>query len=77
MSGYPSQPNSYAFSEDYPGMIHNRGCGFSFADGRAEIHRWTDNRTTPPLGPFFINAYTPSPRNQDIAWLQDHATRPK
>ena len=76
MTGYPNQPTSYQFSEDYPNMIHNLGCGFSFADGRAEIHRWVDARTTPPISSFPPSA-APSPRNQDIAWLQDHATRPK
>ena len=77
MSGYPNQPASYVFNEDFPNMMHNRGCSFSFADGRAEIHRWLDPRTTPPLGSIFSSGSTASPRNQDIAWLQDHATRPK
>jgi len=79
MTGYPNQPTSYAFSQDLPNMIHNLGCGFSFADWRAEIHRWSDPRTTPPLGSSssFSGGPTASPRNLDIAWLQDHATRPK
>jgi prepilin-type processing-associated H-X9-DG protein len=25
---------------DMPGALHNNGCGFSFADGHAETHRW-------------------------------------
>ena len=77
MSGYPNQPTSYVFTGDFPNMMHNRGCSFSFADGRAEVHHWLDARTTPPLGSFFSGGSTPSPRNPDIAWLQDHATRPK
>jgi prepilin-type N-terminal cleavage/methylation domain-containing protein/prepilin-type processing-associated H-X9-DG protein len=80
MSGYPNQPELYAFTSDLPGMYHNRACGFSFADGHSETHRWIDGRTTPPLvaggDPLSIMS-TPSPRNPDVAWLQDHSTRPK
>ena len=76
MTGYPNQPTSYAFSQDLPNMIHNLGCSFSFADGRAEIHRWVDARSTPPLGSFLPSPYN-VPRDLDVAWLQDHATRPK
>jgi len=78
MSGYyPNQPSLYSFTEDFPNMLHDRGCGFSFADGRADIHRWVDPRTTPPLNSIISAGSTASPRNLDIAWLQDHATRPK
>src|SRR5260370_2839250 len=27
---------------DLPASYHNRACGFSFADGHAEIHKWPD-----------------------------------
>jgi len=53
---------------------YNRAGGLSFVDGHAEIKRWLDSRTTPPL-----SAITPgpvaSPRNRDIMWLQERATR--
>jgi prepilin-type processing-associated H-X9-DG protein len=26
---------------DYPGTYHNGGCGFAFADGHSESHRWS------------------------------------
>jgi len=78
MRGYPNQPTSYEFDQDLPGFIHNRGCSFSFADGRAEIHRWVDARTTPSLGsPLILPSPYNVPRDLDVAWLQDHATRPK
>jgi hypothetical protein len=42
------------------------------------MRRWRDPATTPPLvengG---VNDWFDSPGNQDVAWLQDHATRPK
>jgi len=81
MSGFsPSSPNSYKFSEDLPAYYHNRACGFSFCDGHAEIHRWRDPRTMPPVIPqvdqtFVYQNYT-VPRDMDVAWLQDHTTRP-
>jgi type II secretory pathway pseudopilin PulG len=79
MAGYsPSNPGQYELA-DYPGMLHDSSGGFSFADGRAELHRWTDARTMPPSLPSEVSGYgyTPCPRNPDVAWLQDHATRPK
>jgi hypothetical protein len=61
-------------------MYHHLACGFSFADGHSELHRWRDTRTTPPLvygaNPLFDHM-TPSPRNPDVAWLQEASTRPK
>ena len=80
MTGYPNQPAMTEFAEDYPGSYHNGAGGLSFADGHAEIKKWRDPRTTPPLqtGSGMIQAgTTPSPINPDIAWLQDRATRLK
>jgi prepilin-type N-terminal cleavage/methylation domain-containing protein len=81
MSGYsPTQPASYAFTSDLPGMYHDYACGFSFADGHAEMKRWRDGRTTPPLvaggNPLALTT-DPSPNNLDVGWLQDHSSRPK
>jgi len=79
MLGYsPTDPSSYWFNGDYPGMYHHRACGFSFADGHSELKRWRDDRTLPPLtvgaNPLF-RMWANSPGNPDIAWLQDHSTR--
>ena len=79
MNGYsPNNPGSYAWA-DIPGSDHNRAGGFSFSDGHAEIKKWLDGRTCPPLVPG--QAYNPpnpwsQANNQDIAWVQDHSTRP-
>jgi prepilin-type processing-associated H-X9-DG protein len=76
MAGWPNNPASYLFW-DLPGMYHNGSCGFSFADGHAEIKKWRDGRTTPPLvRNGLINDVFASPNNQDIAWLQERSTRP-
>jgi prepilin-type N-terminal cleavage/methylation domain-containing protein/prepilin-type processing-associated H-X9-DG protein len=86
MAGYPiaggTPDNSQYFFWDLPGMVHSGGSSLSFADGHAEAHKWTNDRTKKP---YWTPANTPhpagfdqfsSPGNQDIAWLQDHATRP-
>jgi prepilin-type N-terminal cleavage/methylation domain-containing protein len=79
--GYdPNSPASYGFTTDFPGFYHHLVCGFTFADGHAELHRWRDARTTPPLGSWPGGTppdTTPSPRNQDVAWLQEHSTEKK
>lgn len=76
MAGWPGQSSLYGFY-DLPGFYHHFACGFSFADGHSEIKRWRDGRTTPPLvnGGLIYDQYT-SPDNQDVAWLQEHTTRP-
>lgn len=76
MTGYPDQPTRYQFNGDAPGIYHNGGGSFSFADGSAEIHRWLDPRTTPPFSysPIYTFAV---PNDPDVTWLQSHSTSPK
>lgn len=79
MTGYsPSNPAAFNFA-DWPGFFHDGGAAISFADGHTELHRWTDARTTPPAMPngIILDISSASPNNADIAWLQDHSTRPK
>jgi prepilin-type processing-associated H-X9-DG protein len=81
MTGYQSNPNLYEFDQDLPGFYHNKACGFSFADGHSEMHRWLDPRTMPLMhqGVDETMNYNPYPvaRDQDVAWLQERATRLK
>jgi prepilin-type N-terminal cleavage/methylation domain-containing protein len=74
MTGYPSSPAAVQFNWDWPGSYHNRAGGLSFADGHAEIKRWLDPRTTPPLSDV-ADGPLPSPYNADLLWLQARATR--
>jgi prepilin-type N-terminal cleavage/methylation domain-containing protein/prepilin-type processing-associated H-X9-DG protein len=69
MDGYP-KPSSTTIV-DYPAYYHNGACGFAFADGHSEIHKWRDPRTTPPYKPG-LPLNQPSPNNQDVLWMQDH-----
>jgi prepilin-type N-terminal cleavage/methylation domain-containing protein/prepilin-type processing-associated H-X9-DG protein len=81
MSGYPDLPGTWRFHYDFPASYHNRAGGFSFADGHAEIKRWVDGRTTPPVTPganlFYTEEFIPSPDNKDIFWMQERSTRRK
>jgi prepilin-type processing-associated H-X9-DG protein len=82
----PSDPGSYEFNQDMPGMYHNRSAGYTFADGHAEIKHWLDPRTTPALmqklntgvdavnGPAANGLFVP--RDMDVQWLQLHTVRP-
>ena len=81
MIGYPDSQAQWRFHYDYPGSYHHRAAGFSFADGHAEIKKWQDDRTVPPVTKgaslFYAQEYVPSPRNQDIFWMQERSTRKK
>jgi len=90
MAGYPTKENPtegnlYAYNEDLPGLYHNNGADFSFADGHAEIHRWVDWKKMLQEAPFQPEAQTtfrgsgstfPMAYSKDIAWLQYRTVRP-
>jgi prepilin-type N-terminal cleavage/methylation domain-containing protein/prepilin-type processing-associated H-X9-DG protein len=58
---------------DVPADYHNFACGFGFADGHAEIHKWLDHRSHFPIennGYLYAgNPPHPEPNNQDIWWM--------
>jgi hypothetical protein len=77
MRGWPDNPEQEGFY-DLPGSYHHRAGGLSFADGHAELRRWRDDRTMPPLEKDgFVRDVFPSPNNPDVLWLQERATRRK
>lgn len=59
---------------DYPASYHNGACGFSFADSHAEIKKWLDPRTKPPVTYTGVIDGRPSPNNPDIAWMQERTS---
>jgi prepilin-type N-terminal cleavage/methylation domain-containing protein/prepilin-type processing-associated H-X9-DG protein len=86
MAGDPdNKPGEYEFSEDMPGMYHNKSAGYAFADGHASIQHWLDYRTCPPLqppnpgatsgesGPAYPVLYVP--RDMDVRWIQQHSVK--
>lgn len=70
-----NQRGASCFLVDYPASYHNGAGSLNFADGHAEIKRWVDRRTTPPLRRNQnLQLNIPSPNNPDIAWLQERST---
>jgi prepilin-type N-terminal cleavage/methylation domain-containing protein len=75
MRGWPDDRQRTGFY-DYPASYHHQAGGFSFADGHAEIQRWRDPRTMPPVQKDgLIPDVLSSPDNPDVIWLQEHSTR--
>jgi len=72
MDGYPNLAQTKIV--DYPASYHGGACGFAFADGHSEIHKWKDARTMPPLT-IELTLNVASPNNVDVHWLQEHCTR--
>jgi prepilin-type processing-associated H-X9-DG protein len=59
---------------DLPAIYHNGASAFTFVDGHAEFHHWTDPRTL-KLKPVKNGQATPN--NLDVLSLMEHATRPE
>jgi prepilin-type N-terminal cleavage/methylation domain-containing protein/prepilin-type processing-associated H-X9-DG protein len=72
MRGYPDP--GQAKLPDFPASYHNGACGFSFADGHAEIKKWQDQRTMPPVRKVTVTAVNQA-NNRDVIWLWERTTR--
>ncbi|HXT13611.1 MAG TPA: prepilin-type N-terminal cleavage/methylation domain-containing protein [Candidatus Angelobacter sp.] len=60
---------------DVPSKAHGNSCGFSFADGHSEIHKWLSPANIPPI------TYQPLTkggifelRDPDILWVASHTS---
>jgi prepilin-type N-terminal cleavage/methylation domain-containing protein len=66
-----SNPNEW---QDVPSSLHNHACGFNFADGHSEIHKWM-NAKLPPDVVVFGNITTGlSDPGQDLQWMHSHTS---
>ena len=65
---------------DMPASYHNRACGFSFADGHSEIHKFKSQLCTilpVTYGPFPTPSLTSDPAAvQDATWVAMRASVP-
>jgi prepilin-type N-terminal cleavage/methylation domain-containing protein/prepilin-type processing-associated H-X9-DG protein len=62
--------------EDLPASYHNGACGFSFADGHSEIHKWLVGSTKQPVKKVSYNGSIAAPGSQDIMWLIPRVSAP-
>src|SRR5438309_476377 len=64
--------------QDTPANYHCGSCGFAFADGHSEIHKWKDPQTLkiPTTYSTHISTRTQQ-RNYDIVWVQERTTARK
>ena len=72
MKGYPDA--NQATLPDFPASYHNGAGGLSFADGHAEIKKWVDPRTTPPVTKSTVQTVNQA-NNRDVVWLWERTTR--
>jgi prepilin-type N-terminal cleavage/methylation domain-containing protein len=56
---------------DWPATYHNMACGFAFADGHSEVHKWNDPRTKVKNGN--VGQATQA-GSKDIGWMAEHAS---
>jgi prepilin-type N-terminal cleavage/methylation domain-containing protein/prepilin-type processing-associated H-X9-DG protein len=56
--------------DDVPASYHNNACGFSFADGHAEIKKWLDPNTKQPIRRINPSAGTGTQSPRDLAWVK-------
>ncbi len=59
---------------DWPATYHNAACGFAFADGHAEVHKWKGALKTASFQKVNYGLRPPTVRANDIdaAWMHDH-----
>ena len=75
---YPYDVSSREFI-DLPAAYHNGACGFSFADGHSEIHKWHGFLSSPLVRKIITSGMiTPQPcakTDVDAVWLVYHSPR--
>jgi prepilin-type processing-associated H-X9-DG protein len=74
--GWPNaNPATFNFI-DVPTKYHGNSCGFSFADGHAEIHHWLQPGVIPNVTyqGGIGGKINPAINDQDVAWLASHTS---
>jgi prepilin-type N-terminal cleavage/methylation domain-containing protein/prepilin-type processing-associated H-X9-DG protein len=59
---------------DWPSQVHGGACGFGFADGHAEIHKWKGPTMLSPDAAGGVTFTKPSADFNDGFWLTSHTT---
>ena len=61
---------------DAPASYHNNACGFSFADGHSEIHKWTESTMIKPVTYTVGEFGTANANSKDFRWFWERTTEP-
>jgi prepilin-type processing-associated H-X9-DG protein len=64
---------------DFPASYHGSACGFSFADGHSEVHKWIGSKIKAPVqntGTMALNVDA-GDSVPDVLWLSSVTTVPK
>jgi len=73
--GYLQVSSSTPNFPDVPGSYHKWNCGFSFADGHAELRKWITTVLKVPVSKGFRkNSIGTGITNPDWVWFTDHAS---
>ena len=74
MTGYNPRQVEALIMLDMPGSYHGGAGALSFADGHAELKKWVDSRTRPPIARNAnLEIINSSAGNLDVVWLQERA----
>jgi prepilin-type N-terminal cleavage/methylation domain-containing protein/prepilin-type processing-associated H-X9-DG protein len=76
-------PNTANNIPDAPSTYHNGACGFAFADGHSEVHKWVGTTMNKPrrsgglAGVSFVaaNNFATAARDPDLYWYSYHSPR--
>jgi len=60
---------------DLPASYHGNACGFGFADGHSEIHKWREASTAQPVQKKQYNGFN-APGSRDIQWMIQLSSAP-
>jgi prepilin-type N-terminal cleavage/methylation domain-containing protein len=72
--GWFCADNSTQTWVDKPAVYHNHACGFTYADGHSEIHKWRDGNLINFNGPLTGATVSAQPGVGDIDWLMQHTS---
>ena len=54
---------------DLPASYHNNACGFAFADGHSEVHKWVSSIHNTPIKVTTFGGLSAKAGDQDIHWI--------
>lgn len=62
---------------DLPGNYHNNACGFAFADGHSEIHKWKSSVTKYKVRITDFSRVPVALNDLDFRWTLEHTSAPR